>query len=1140
MHQSINVELRMKKLNTKLRKGSLAFVLLLTYALTILPAYAGQGQVLTDTQVTVTFKGGSLEAAIKQLQQLTKVTFAYDKQLLLSYPVDSYHFSKERLDRVLQALLKNKSLGFKEVNNIVVITKEAAPQLTQNTAHRADIVLSGRVVDEKGQPMPGVSVAVRGASTMTSTDNDGRFKIIVKSPEDVLAFSFIGYETAVVTVGSQTNIGVQLKVASKALNEVAVVGFGTQRKVSLVGAQSTIKPAEFKQPAADISTMLAGRIAGVVGVQRSGEPGKSAADIWIRGIATFGSGNKATPLVLVDGVERSINNISPEDIESFTILKDAAGTAVYGVRGANGVILLKTKTGKVGKPQIYFDYNEGVNTFTKRPKMLDGITYMNLANEAKTTRNQSPRYAQETIDKTKSGEDPLLYPDVDWMDAVFNKIGHTRSANLNASGGVENAQYYVSLGYFNESGFLKTDDLARYNSSLKYNRYNFTSNLNLRVTKTTKLDVGLQGYFSNGNYPGINTHDIFQSAMDASPVAYPIMYPGNLVPGQSSNGGFRNPYADLTRRGYRNEFKNQLYSNLRATQELDFLTRGLSATAMFSFDTYNQNYITRSKREDTYFPDQANPYKPDGSLNLVKTFTGNEYLGFDRNDGDRQTTRQFYTEAAINYDRAFDKHRVTGLGLFYSSDRTNTLANDFINSIPERYLGYAGKAAYSYDDRYFAEFNFGYNGSELFAPGHRFGFFPAIGVGWLVSNENFFEPLKNAVTFLKFRYSNGSTGLGSTNERFLYITKLNTDVSGYLFGQNPTGPRGDNRDNGININRYATDVRWSVSNKQDLGMELHTLKDRLILIVDLFKEHRKGIFLQRASNVAFMGLETQQYGNLGVVDNKGIDASLEYSARIGQVDVSVRGNLTYNKDKVIEDDRPPQNYPWMEHRGNNILARYGYVAEGLFTSDDEISKSAVPGDRSKVKPGDIKYKDLNGDGLINNYDITKIGRGDIPSMVYGFGFNVAYKGFSVGVLFQGVSDADRLLAGSAIIPFNGGGGETNAYAIATDRWTVENPNPNAFYPRLAYGEAENKNNTQASSWWVKDVSFMRLKSAQIAYNLPDHLLKRIGIRNSSVYLQGINLLTFSKFKLWDPELNTDNGSTYPNIRTISLGMNLRF
>ena len=1128
-------KLRMKKIATTFRRRTLSIVFMLLSASLFLPVYAGKGQILKETNVTIRLKGGSLESAIQELHSSTKVAFAYDKQLLRSFPVQDCSFSNERLDVVLEQLLRNKQLGFEEVNNIVVISRAnnnnsaATPKST-----REDIVVSGVVKDESGNPMPGVSVAVRGTSTMTATGNDGKFKLIVQSRDAVIGFSFIGYETAIVTVGTQTSVEVHMKVASKSLGEVAVVGFGTQRRVSLVGAQSEIKPAEFKQPTANISTMLAGRIAGVVGVQRSGEPGRGAADLWIRGISTFGNGNSSGPLVLVDGVERSINNISPEDVESFTVLKDAAGTAVYGVRGANGVILIKTKTGKVGKAQIYLDYNEGVNTFTRRPEMLDGISYMRLANEALTTRNQNPKYSEEYIQNTITGKDPLLYPNVDWMDAVFNKYGHTRSTNLNASGGVENAQYYVSLGYYNESGFLKTDELASYNSSMKYNRYNFTTNLNLRVTKTTKLDVGLQGYFSNGNYPGISSGSIFQSAMDAAPVAYPVMYPGGFVPGQSSNGGFRNPYADLTRRGYTNEFRNQLYSNIRATQELDALTPGLKASAMFAFDSYNQNFIIRSKREDTYYPDMTNPYKPDGSLNLVKTFTGNQYLGFDNSPNDRQTSRKFYTEASLNYDRSFGKHRLGGLALFYSSDRTNALAGDFISSIPERSLGLAGRVTYSYSDKYFVELNAGYNGSELFAPGNRFGFFPAVGIGWIASEEKFFEPLKHAINFLKFRYSNGNTGLGSAGDRFLYITNLGTYNDAYKYGQVPQFV------GGININRYATNVKWSVSNKQDLGIEFRTLNDQLSVIVDLFKEHRTGIFLQRASSVDFMGLENQPYANLGIVDNKGFDASLVYETRMGNVDVKLRGNITYTKDKLIEDDRPPQNYPWMEHRGNNVLARYGYIAEGLFGSEDEVNKSAVPGDKSKVKPGDIKYKDLNGDGIINSYDVTKIGRGDVPSMVYGFGFDLGYKGFSFGLLFQGVSDADRMLRGSAIIPFNGGGGVTNAYAIATDRWTVDNPNPNAFYPRLAYGEAENNNNTQASSWWIKDVSFMRLKSAQIAYNFPASMMGRTGIRAASVYLQGINLLTFSKFKLWDPELNTDNGSAYPNIRTISLGMNLKF
>jgi TonB-linked SusC/RagA family outer membrane protein len=1016
---------------------------------------------------------------------------------------------------------------------------------TANTLENplADIVVRGIIKDEKGVPIPGASVKVKGALTVTSTDVNGSFSITVPSEASVLVITYVGYETREVPVGSQKTISLQLVPSSNALEEVAVVGFGTQRKVSLIGAQSTVNAKELKQPVASITQSLAGRIAGVVGVQRSGEPGRSVADIFIRGIATFG-GNSSTPLILVDGVERSIDNIDPEDIESFTVLKDASGTAVYGVRGANGVIIVKTKTGKVGKPNIFFDYNEGVSTFTKRPEVLDGVTYMNLANEALTGRGGTPKYSQEYINNTASGVDPLLYPNVNWMDELFKQYSRNRRANLNASGGVENAQYYVSLAYYNESGFLKTDDLAGYNTALDYKRYNFTSNLNLKLTNTTKMALGIQGYASTGNYPGEDTQSIFGSALDVSAVEYPKIYPGGFIPGRSSNGGFRNPYADLTRRGYRTEFKNQLYTNLRLTQDLKMLTEGLSATAMVAFDSYNENFIRRSKRESTFFIQNVegtnSPYKADGTLNLVQTYTsGGNYLGFDPARGGN---RRLYTEAAVNYDRAFAKHRVGGLLLGYTQDFNNPFAGNFTSSIPERQVGLALRTTYSYDDRYFAEFNFGYNGSELFAPSNRYGSFPAFGLGWIPSNEKFWEPLKGAISFLKFRYSDGKTGIGRINgRRFAYLTLVNEGDgnSGYQLGKN------FNRTTSIDVTDYGVDIRWSESRKQDLGMEIRTLNDNLYLIVDLFKERRTGVFLQRQSIPGYVGLVNQPYGNLGVVDNRGIDATLEYNFNVGKVDVGLRGTFTYNKDKLLKDDRPVQPYPWMSRIGDNVLSRYGYVAEKLFDTQAEIDASATPGSKSSIKPGDIKYADLNNDGIINDYDKTRIGRGDVPNTVYGFGFNISYKGIALSTLFQGTANADIMLGGSGIFPFNGGGGLSNAFEKATDRWTPQNPSQDVFYPRLAYGEDQNFNNTLESSWWVKDMSFLRLKTAQLSYNLPKGFASKLHVKNASVYLIGVNLFTFSKWKLWDPELNTNinnraNGSRYPLTSTLSLGLNVRF
>ncbi|MBN9382085.1 MAG: TonB-dependent receptor [Chitinophagaceae bacterium] len=1121
-------------------KAKLAMLYLLLMALVFSSAHAGESQILNGVTVTVTIKSGTLESAIREIRKVTKVSFAYDKQLLNSYHVGNFSFTKEPLESVLQKLLQDKSLAYEEVNKVIVISRKAVRNgpSPAGSAVKKDTVITGVVIDDNNKPMSGVTVGVNGSTTMTSTDGNGRYKILVDHDTTVLVFSYIGFATQQIAVGNQTSINVRLSPGqSKDLEEVAVVAFGKQRKISLIGAQSTLNVEELKQPTANLSAMLAGRISGVIGVQRSGEPGKSSADVWIRGISTFGAGNSTNPLILVDGVERDFNNIDPEDVESFTILKDASGTAVYGVRGANGVILVKTKSGKVGKPQVFLDYNEGVNTFTRIPKMMDGISYMHLANEALTTRNQAPMYSQDYIDKTASGLDPMVYPNVDWLDAVLNKTGHMRRANINASGGVQNAQYYVSLSYYEESSFLKTDDLQKYNSSLKYRRYNFTTNLNLNLTRTTKLDVNLKGYFSNLNGPALSTQAIFQSAMDAAPVIYPVMYPGGLVPGISPNGGFRNPYADLVTRGYRGNNTNEINANVRLTQSLSEVTPGLSVTAMAAFDTHNEANTNRGKREDTWFVNMNSPHNPDGTLNLTKTYISpSPYLGYS---SDNNGKRLFYTEGAVNYDRGFDRHHVTGLALFYASSKQNPFG-DYLTSIPERYIGLAGRVMYSYDDRYFFEGNLGYNGSELFSPSKRYGLFPAGGVGWVVSNEKFFGGLKRSISFLKFRYSDGVVGQGSVNDpnlRFLYLDKMNGTAGGYSFGNfNGVG--------GIAISRYGSNVSWATSHKQDLGMEIKTLGNQLSLIVDVFKEHRKGIFLARASNVSFMGLTEQQYGNLGVVDNKGIDATLEYNTRFGRVTFGVRGSFTYNKDKLLQDDLPPQDYPWMNHRGHNILGEYGYIADGLFVDQKDINDHPVPGgDKSNIMPGDIRYKDLNGDGKIDYHDVAYIGRGDVPSTVYGFGFNVGYSGFNLTVFFQGVTGADRYIKGDGIYPFTAE--QSNVFAIAADRWTPEHPNQRAFYPRLAYGNANNFNNYQTSSWWVKDISFMRLKTAQLSYNLPTTFLSRWGVKNAAVYCQGLNLLTFSKFKLWDPELNNDdgnakNGTAYPNVRTITMGVNLKF
>lgn len=1101
---------------------------------TLLFAEGSGAQDLQKAKLTLNIKDKSLEYALKEIEKQSDFRFAYRLDELKKYNSISIHVVNKTVADVLAQLLVERGFIYKQNGVYILVARDpnaAAPEKDRND----DVKITGTVHDQLNTGIQGVTVQNLRTGTAVVTNAKGFFSINAMQG-DSLRFSFVGYATVTQAVRESLLLDVLLTAVAGNLDEVVMVAYGKQKKISLVGAQSTVNVAELSQPVANVGTMLAGRISGIVQVQRSGQPGADAADIWIRGLPTFPD-NGASPLVLVDGIERSLNNIDPQDIASFSVLKDAVSTSVYGLRGANGVILIKTKTGVAGKVKIDVNLNEGVTAFTRLPKMVDGPNYMQLANEAKTTRGDQPLYTQAVIDSTVAGKSPLLYPNVDWFKSVFNQTADNRRVNVNATGGSANARYYASLAYYDESGFFKTDGIEQYNASTRFKRYNFTSNLDMNFTKTTKVELGIQGYISNVNYPGNSPGDIFGQAVTVSPVAYPVMYPGGFVPGRNPNGGEQNPYAMATQSGYINFFKNQVYSNLRATQDLGFWLKGLSVTSLFSFDVYNEQQIQRTKRKSTYILDPTNPFNADGTPNLNLVYQSpNTALGFNNyNAGNRR----LYTETAINYENTFGgKHSVSGMLLYNQSDYNNAFPGDFTGSIPYRSRGLAGRASYSFGYKYFAEFDFGYNGSENFAPAKRYGFFPSYGLGWVVSNEKFFEPLSNAISYLKFRWSDGWLGDQGGINRFAYLTILNNqNQPGYTYGNT-----GQNGIGGTEISTYGVNVGWAKSRKQDLGMEIKTLKNKLSLIVDLFKEHRTNIFLQRQAVPDFVGLYNNPYGNLGIVNNKGIDATLELpDIRIGQVHVALRGTVTYSKNTVIENDQPQQPYPWLNKRGSNVLAQWGYQALGLFSSDEEIAKSAVPFDKSTVKPGDIKYKDMNGDGIIDAYDMVKISDGDVPYLTWGSGFNITWKGFNLGGFFEGTGHANRIINGTGIIPFNADGGQDNVYAnVLGNYWTTSNPNPNALYPRLAFGSDKNQNNSLTSTFWKRDVGFIRLKTAELGYTLPKGSLKRLGVSTMRFYFNGVNLLTFSKFKLWDPELNTGNGTSYPIVKTYSLGVNIIF
>jgi len=1006
------------------------------------------------------------------------------------------------------------------------------------------ITVTGTVTDSQGVPLPGVNIKEQNTTNGTLTDFDGNYTITVSDGEATLVFSYVGMKTAEIPVKGESSIDIQMADDAQSLDEVVLVGYGKQKKISVVGAQSTIKADELELPVANLGTMLAGRISGITGVQRSGLPGYDGADLWIRGISSFGN---AYPLVLVDGVERSLDNINPRDIASFSILKDASATAVYGIRGANGVILIETKKGKIGKPQITLDYFEGVTHFTKTPDLVDGITYMNLANEALTTRGDLPKYSQEYIDATTSGENPLLYPNVNWMDEVFKSYGRNRQALINVTGGAESARYYVSLGYYNETGLFQTDPNVSYDSGTGFERYNFTSNLTLDLTKTTDINVGIQGYLSDGNYPGTPTSadisledQIFGTALEAPPVEYPVLYPGGYVPGRSANGGLRNPYAEVALRGYRTITRTNLNTNLNLNQQLSFITEGLSLHGLFAFDSFNEQNVARSKRESTYFVDANFPYTEDGGLLLNETYTGTNFLGYDRSNGGN---RRFYTQVSVNYDRSFGKHSVSGLLLANRTDYSNAFAGNFTEAIPFRNEGLAGRATYSYDDRYFLEVNAGYNGSENFAPNNRYGFFPSLAVGWVVSNEKFFEPIKEHIDYFKLRYSDGLVGSDSGAGRFAYLNRVESGQDGYYFSENRQYV------DGIAQTYYGVDVVWAEARKQDLGIEINAFDSRLSLITDFFYERTEGAFLNRSDIPNYIGLTTDPYGNIGVTENKGFDGTLNYSHQFQELRLSFRGTFSYNKNKIVENGVPEQPYPWLNRQGTGLLANVGYVAERLFTLEDDLdgdgfitTEDGFPTQFGQIQPGDIKYSDLNGDGQIDAFDRKVIGDGDVPALTYGFGITAIYKGFDASLFFQGQSFSDRFIGGYGIRPFIGDGGEGNIYTTSLDRWTTENNDAYATYPRLSFSASGigQTNNNQNSTWWLRDIDFLRLKTAEVGYTFKETFSKKFGVDDFRIYMRATNLFTLSKFDLWDPELNTNNGGRYPNISVVSLGGTFQF
>ena len=939
---------------------------------------------------------------------------------------------------------------------------------------------------------------------------------------------------------------------NEVLDEVVVVGYGSQRKESVVGAISTLDVTKLIVPTSNLSTALAGQLSGIVAMSRSGEPGKnSAADFYIRGVSSF-TGN-TSPLVLVDGVERDLDLVDTEDIASFSILKDASASAVYGVRGANGVILITTKKGAVGKPQVNVRTEFGFTQPTKKPKMVNSAQWAELYNEAYSTNY----YSAEDIEMYRSGADPDLYPNVDWFDTMFNNMAANQRVNLNITGGSDIVRYYVAGSFYNESSIYKNaGNIYGYDSSIRYNKFNFRANVDLNLTKSTVINLNLANIYEKSFGPGFGDtdSDIWSYLFMTSPNAFPVEYSDGRLSGPSTDSGY-NPWNMLVHSGYREQFWNSAQSLIGVTQDIGALwepLKGLTANIKFSWDAWNTTLQRRSKSPTFY---HARGRAEDGSLIYddengdgiwEPVHTGDETLTYGIG---RSGTMTRYVEGSLTYNRLFGEHRVGALFLYNHKIYTDTQAGSSSASLPYKDQGIAGRLTYAFRDTYFLEVNMGYNGSENFARGHRFGFFPAVALGWMMSSEKWFEPATKVIDMLKWKASYGKVGnddIGGTR-RWVYEPTIVTGGSWYY------GQSANQGGSGIRVGEVENlEASWEEALKLNAGVEF-SLFNKVRVQADYFREERQGIFLKRDGLPAIVGVSTVPYVNIGETLNQGFDATVEYMHKVNDdLFITARGNFTFNRNKLINNDEPDWEYRYQNRIGKPFgsggsTQPFGLIALGLFESEEEIANSPVQ-NFGEYRVGDIKYQDVNGDGIVDEQDAVAIGYTNLPEITYGFGATAQWKGWDFNLFFQGVARTSFFLSGSSIrSPFSTGNMERAAINedVYGNVWMSTNTaeqNAGVTYPRLSAGSggAGSTNNNRASTWWLRDGSFLRLKSMEIGYSLPQHILQKSFIKSLRFYISGNNLLCFSPFKLWDPEKGTSDGSGYPLNRTFSIGFNANF
>ena len=1005
--------------------------------------------------------------------------------------------------------------------------------ISASYAQEQQIEVTGIVTDVNKEPLIGVNITVKNMPGFgVMTDVNGKYKI--KVPDySTLIFSYVGFQSREILVKDKRVIDVVMKEdENNVLDEVTITGTGAQKKITVTGAVTTVDVSQLKTPSSSITNALAGNVPGILARQTSGQPGDNISEFWIRGISTFGAGSSA--LVLVDGFERDLNEVNVEDIETFSVLKDASATAIYGSRGANGVVLITTKRGKEGKTKVNVKVETSYSTRTKTPEFVDGVTYVNMVNEAFTTRSKPAPYSAEDVELFRNGLDPELFPNVDWMNLILKKGAPIYRATVDLSGGGTTARYFISASYVDEGGMYKTDEgLKEYNTNANYRRWNYRMNVDLNLTKTTLLKVGVSGSLDKQNQPGGSASQIWISALSYNPIATPVKYKDGKWAAQGT-GNQINPWFLVTQMGYAEKWNNKIQTTVNLEQDLKFITEGLKFYGRFGYDTNTYNTNSHIKWPDMW--KAQNKRNAEGKLEYDKVVSEQLMVVNPHATGDRRE----YLEAELHYNRTFGDHIVGGV-MKYTQDKTVNTSENFeknaIQAIDRRHQGLAGRFTYGWKYRYFFDFNFGYNGSENFATGHQFGFFPAYSVAWNIAEEPIIKKNLKWMNMFKLRYSYGKVGNDYLSSRFPYLSTYKTeDKYGYYYGDIGTNSSTGAFYQGLTYSNFAsTGITWEVAKKHDVGVDFSLFNDKFTGTVDYFHEQRDGIYMKRTFLPYSTGLlEYSPYANVGSVLSRGFDGNIAYNQKIGDVALTFRANMTYSKNEIKEYDEAYSHYDYKRNQGFRVDQLRGLISEGLFVDYDDIRNSPKQtfGD---VAPGDIKYKDVNGDGVIDSNDEVPIGATTRPNLIYGFGLSAQWKGFDFNLHFQGAGKSSFALYGSVAYPLSQQYWGNILTDVVGNYWSLgTNEDPNAKYPRLTFGS--NSNNYRTSTYWMRDGSYLRLKNLELGYTLPTQWTRSLYLNKVRIYLMGTNLLTFSSFKLWDPEMGSGTGEKYPLSRTYTIGL----